>query len=144
MSRYISSKNRLFVQSRANQCCEYCRMPELFSIIGFTIDHIISIKHGGSNDLSNLALACAFCNYFKGTDLGTILLPDQQLIRFFNPRGDKWDEHFQISEALILPKTDIGKTTVKIFQFNNVERILERESLINAGLFPPSSNLYLN
>lgn len=39
---------------RALQCCEYCRIPELFSSIGFEIDHIISLKHGGSSGTDNL------------------------------------------------------------------------------------------
>lgn len=31
-----------------------------------TIEHILSRHHGGTNDLNNLALACASCNHEKG------------------------------------------------------------------------------
>lgn len=136
MSRYISKKDRKFVAKRANNCCEYCLMPEAFSLIGFEIDHIIAIKHGGSNDIDNLAFACAICNYRKGTDIGTILLPDPQYIRFFNPRIDQWEAHFELSGYSINAKSSIGEGTIKIFQLNELRRIEERELLILAGLFP--------
>lgn len=141
MSRYISVKTRRFVRERAAQCCEYCLVPELFSFIGYEIDHIISLKHGGSNDAENLAWACAICNYNKGTDIGTILIPANKIIRFFNPRTDVWTEHFGASGPMILPKTEIGEGTAKIFRFNHIDRLLERESLANAGLFPPPPSL---
>ena len=115
-------------------------MPETFSIIGYEIDHIIPIKHGGNNLLENLAWACAICNYYKGTDVGTFLLPAMDLIRFFNPRIENWDEHFEVSGALILPKTQIGDSTVKILRLNHVDLIVEREMLVNAGLFPFQPN----
>lgn len=35
------------------------------SNIGLTIDHVIPISKGGSNDKSNLRLACEYCNSFK-------------------------------------------------------------------------------
>lgn len=143
MSRYISAKNRQFVKSRASFCCEYCRVPELFSFIGFEIDHIIASKHGGDDHTDNLAWACAICNNNKGTDVGTFLLPSLDIVRFYHPRVDNWDEHFEVSAAQILPKTKIGEATVKIFQFNHVDRIIEREALLQAGLFPPPSNLSL-
>ncbi|MBI5914179.1 MAG: HNH endonuclease [Bacteroidetes bacterium] len=144
MSRYVSGKNRRVVKERAFHCCEYCRVPELFSFIGYEIDHIVSMKHGGTNELENLAWACAICNINKGTDVGTFLLPSLLLVRFFNPRIDLWDEHFEVSGALILPKTEIGEATVKIFQFNQVDRLLEREMLVNAGLFPPPNFSLVN
>ncbi|MBK9016171.1 MAG: HNH endonuclease [Saprospiraceae bacterium] len=72
--------------------------------MGYEIDHIISIKHGGVGTLLNLAWACAICNLNKGTDVGTLLLPSQDFVRFFNPRIDDWAFHFEISGTLILPK----------------------------------------
>jgi len=144
MSRYISKKNRLLVKKRALYCCEYCRIPEIFSFIGFEVNHIISIKHGGSNELNNLAWSCAFCNNFKGTDVGTVLLPSLNLIRFFHPRLDNWEEHFTINNALLLSKTAIGEATLKILQLNHPNRIIEREALIASGLFPPPDYPILN
>jgi len=137
MSRYVSNKTRRLVKERAEFYCEYCLVPELFSFIGYELDHIISKKHGGTNDPENLAWSCAFCNYCKGTDIGTILLPSMQLVRFFHPRTDRWSDHFEVSGGMIVPRTEIGEGTSKIFQFNQIDRLLERTTLVNAGLYPP-------
>jgi 5-methylcytosine-specific restriction endonuclease McrA len=36
---------------------------------GVTIEHIVPRHHGGTDDLANLALACARCNQSKGARL---------------------------------------------------------------------------
>jgi len=108
-------------------------MPERFALFTFHIDHIISLKHGGATILENLAFACGLCNANKGTDLGTFLTDTEQLIRFFNPRKDSWREHFELLEGVIYGTTPIGEATIKMFQFNEVERILERKLLVEKG-----------
>lgn len=136
MRKSISKSVKITVIERAFNLCEYCLLHESQSYIGFEIDHIISLKHGGTNEINNLCWSCAFCNQFKGSDLGTILLPNQQIIRFFNPRTDKWTDHFEFSGSIILPKSKIGEATEKILKLNQVDRILEREALQSAGWFP--------
>ncbi len=136
MSRYISDALRATVAERANYCCEYCRLPLRYSLFRFQVDHIVSLKHGGKTVLENLALACGFCNTNKGADLGTFLDAPKNLIPFFNPREDNWHEHFAFEEAIIIARTDVGAATIKIFGFNEIERIMERQILINANLYP--------
>jgi 5-methylcytosine-specific restriction endonuclease McrA len=34
---------------------------------GATLEHIVPRSHGGGNDLTNLAIACARCNHEKGS-----------------------------------------------------------------------------
>ncbi len=104
MSRYIPADLRRKVARRANNKCEYCRLPEVAAMVKFQVEHIISIKHGGKNTFENLAYACPICNSGKGTDLGTILDDDDIVIRFFNPRKHDWHEHFEITEGLVMPK----------------------------------------
>jgi len=60
---------RELVWQRANNCCEYCRMPQEYDDGTFEIDHIISASHGGPPRASNLCLACFSCNSFKGPNL---------------------------------------------------------------------------
>ncbi len=67
----FSPIERAFIALRAMDCCEYCQIHEDFMFLAFEIDHIISIKHGGGNEIANLAYACPHCNQHKGTDLTT-------------------------------------------------------------------------
>lgn len=89
---YLSVKTRQLVAQRAELRCEYCLIHEDDTFFGCEIDHIVSKKHGGNNDPENLAYACLFCNRHKGTDVGSIHPSTGELIRFFNPRKDHWDE----------------------------------------------------
>ncbi|MCK5069555.1 MAG: HNH endonuclease [Desulfocapsa sp.] len=133
---YISVKTRQLIAQRAEFRCEYCLIHEEDTFFGCEIDHIISKKHGGGNDLENLAYACLFCNRHKGTDVGSIHPTTGELIRLFNPRKDHWDKHFQLNGAIIKPLTDIGEITVRLFALNNQERLLERDALVSTGAYP--------
>lgn len=136
MSRYIPENLRRIVAIRANYCCEYCRIREEDTLFVCEVDHITSIKHGGITELFNLAFACFFCNRNKGSDIATVLLPNRELIRLFDPRNDNWHEHFQIDDGLIIPLSKIGEATIKVLNMNESEKIIERRDLISMGLYP--------
>jgi HNH endonuclease len=138
---YINVELRRLVAHRADYMCEYCLVSEVNRSSGCQVDHIISVKHGGSTTADNLCYACIFCNLQKGTDLGSINWQTGELVRFFNPRRDFWGEHFQLNEAVIQPITDIGEVTARILDFNGDERILERQALIASGQYPSPSAL---
>ena len=139
----VSSELRRKVRDRANLICEYCLLAEEDSYYGHQIEHIVSLKHGGSSDLDNLALACIFCNRNKGTDLGSIVTGTSNLVRFYNPRTDIWAEHFRLEGVMIKPLTEIAVVTARIFQFNNEDRKLEREILIRLNRFPNGAAMLL-
>ena len=65
----IPESRRQRVRARARQRCEYCGLPEGHSLHPFHVDHILSVKHGGTSKLDNLAWACFNCNVFKGSDI---------------------------------------------------------------------------
>jgi hypothetical protein len=100
------------------------------------VEHIVAEKHGGATNEDNLALACPYCNRFKGTDLGSIDPETGQLTPFFNPRTQQWEEHFRLEGPRILPLTPEGRVTVAILQFNYPDRILERRRLIEVDKYP--------
>ena len=142
MSRpYINEELRRLVAERAHRICKYCLMAEADRSSSYQIDHIISVKHGGSTTLNNLAYACIYCNLQKGSDLESINWRTRELVRFFNPRRDFWGEHFKLDEAVIQALTDIGEVTSRIFDFNNEDRILERQALIAVGRYPSEAAL---
>lgn len=135
MSRYMSTELRREVSERAGFRCEYCQLPERAAMVKFQIEHIIALKHHGLTISENLAYACPICNASKGTDIGTVLEGSDVLVPFFNPRKHHWPDHFELVNGKILSTTDIGAATVKILEFNTIERILERIELMKAGVY---------
>jgi HNH endonuclease len=136
MSSYVPAELRRMVAARAYGLCEYCLIHEDDTFLGCQVEHIVSEKHGGLTESLNLAYACVFCNRFKGTDLGTLDAAGKNLVRFYNPRTDRWGDHFRLDDARIVPLTDIGDATVRIFGMNAPDRILERRELMRVGRFP--------
>ena len=134
MGKWISVELRQTVADRAKQLCEYCLIAEADTFYGCQVDHIISLKHGGSSEPDNLAYACALCNRAKGSDVGSISATGD-FIRFFNPRSDRWAEHFCLEGATIQPLTPIGEVTARIFGFNESARLHEREEMIRFGTY---------
>ena len=135
MSRYVSETLRNFVIKRANSRCEYCKIHLENSFFTFHLEHIISIKHGGKTVQENLALACPICNLNKGSDVATFIEDIEVMIRFYNPRIDKWDEHFTLeSTGFISSKSIIGNATVKILNLNHPDSIIERREMIRLNL----------
>ena len=80
--------------------------------------------------------ACTFCNRAKGADIGSVAADSNEFTRFFNPRTDRWADHFALDGALIEPRTSVGEATAKILRFNEEGRVLEREGLIDIGRYP--------
>jgi hypothetical protein len=136
---YLNKEIRRLVATRADYLCEYCLISEQDTILGCAIDHIISIKHGGSSEIDNLAYCCVYCNRFKGSDIGSIILDKKEFSRFYHPRWDHWGTHFKLNNYVIEAVTSIGEVTARILGFNDQTRLLERQLLIDRRKYPSSS-----
>jgi hypothetical protein len=123
------------VRNRARGRCEYCRLPQKATHVPFETDHIIARKHGGRTVASNLAHACWYCNSFKGPDISGIDPVTRKLTKLFNPRRHKWQHHFRYEGPILIGRTAIGRTTIRVLQINCDEAVKLRESLIAEGLF---------
>jgi hypothetical protein len=123
----------VFVRDRAQGRCEYCHKPDEFVYISYHVDHIIAIRHEGSDEPHNLAWSCATCNISKGTNVATYDRVTNLLVPFYNLRTQKWDDHFEIQNNLILGKTPIGRATTDFFNMNTPEQIFIRQFLIGSG-----------
>lgn len=134
MSTYISTDLRRIVVERAEARCEYCLIPESVTLATHEIDHIIAQKHQGKTEPDNLALSCTICNKHKGSDIASITSDTGNVIALYHPRRDIWTNHFKIEDAQILPLTPTGEVTVRLLQFNSMNRVQERALLIEAGL----------
>ena len=136
MATDISEELRLRVASRANQRCEYCLIGDEDSGFPHQVDHIVSRKHGGISTFENLALSCVLCNRHKGADLASVDTQTGQITRLFNPRQDRWIDHFHIENAHIIPTSSVGRVTVSLLKLNAIERIAERLQLQALGRYP--------
>ena len=103
------------------------------------MEHVIAEKHGGATVAENLAYACTLCNRFKGSDLGSVFPGTGPLVRFFNPRSDRWADHFRLAGAEIVALTEIGAVTVRIFAINHPDRVAERQTLGAEGRYPSAA-----
>ena len=65
------------------------------------------------------------------------------LIPFFNPRKEKWADHFSLNGHRIVPFTPTGEVTCRILGFNAPKRLLKRRALLLAGRYPSVEALAL-
>lgn len=141
----ISNDTRQAVRERANFLCEYCHSPERLSATRFTVDHVIPKSLSGSDDFSNLALACRRCNERRYNFVAGIDSETQEVVQIFNPRCQQWQEHFVWIEdgVVIQGVTPIGRATCDRLDLNDM-RYPENDSIratrrfwIQIGLHPP-------
>lgn len=125
------------VWRRAQECCEYCRVPQSGDPLPFQIDHIIARQHGGATVSDNLALACYSCNRHKGPNIAGFDASTQRTIPLFHPRRDTWADHFQWRGPQLSGLTATGRVTVHVLAINLDFRIALRRALMQEGLFPP-------
>lgn len=136
MTTGISPKLRQLVAQRAGFRCEYCLLPQAAALHKHEPDHIVPRQHGGETEASNLALACFRCNRYKGPNVGSFDPLTGELVPLFNPRTQRWEDHFQLEEATIQPLTPEARVTVRILHLNDEDRVAERQVLMHAGFYP--------
>jgi HNH endonuclease len=123
------------VRKRADGRCEYCRLPQSWSRVPFELDHIIPRKHRGRTVAGNLALACYYCNVYKGPNLTGIDPTSGKLTRLYHPRQHKWGYHFRFEGSTLAGRTTIGRTTIEVLQMNHPQMVGIRDILMAARLF---------
>jgi hypothetical protein len=120
------------VRSRSLAQCEYCQFPEAAGELSFHIDHIISQQHGGQTVSENLALACPYCNRFKGPNLAGIDSITGAVTPLFHPRLEQWSDHFSWNGPVLMGLTPTGRATVAVLKINSPEAV-ELRRLLQLG-----------
>lgn len=140
MSRKIHPAIREKVRLRSRYLCEYCHANERRQCVEFTVDHI---NHHGGDGLDNLALACFHCNRRKSDKTEVFDDSTGRSIRLFNPRGDRWRDHFAWSEdgILIVAKSFIGSATINFLDLNRPRILRIRAADISVGQHPLDEDL---
>ena len=146
----VSAVSRRVVRERAQLHCEYCHADERWQFIRFTIDHVLPLSAGGSDDADNWALACRNCNERRG-NRGEGRDPETgQVVRIFNPRQEPWADHFawDVTGIRVVGRTSTGRATIDLLDLNAnrhdgaVLRIRQRD--VSDGYHPPSEDPILS
>lgn len=140
---YVSVKKRRQVYKLAYGCCEYCQCIADFIPETLSIDHIIPESKNGSNELSNLALACQSCNGSKYDKIESIDSITEKKVSLFHPRKQKWNTHFKWSEDFseIIGLTPVGRATISALRMNRPNVINLRHALYIIGYHPPKHTM---
>ncbi len=132
----MDATTRELVRRRASGRCEYCRLPQAAApYYSFHVEHIVARQHQGSDDESNLALACPDCNAKKGPNIATISPDTGLVIELFHPRLHNWDNHFSLIGSEIIGISEIGRATVQLLDMNEEERVAVRAQLLEERAF---------
>ena len=118
------------VWKRATACCEYCQLPQVVSPLTHAIDHIIARQHNGPTVAENLALACFFCNSYKGPNISGLNPKTGRTVRLFHPRKDRWGRHFAWDGPILAGRTVTGCVTIALLEINRSEAVEFREYLL--------------
>ncbi|MBZ0281281.1 MAG: HNH endonuclease [Anaerolineae bacterium] len=133
----ITAEQRQIIHALANKCCEYCRVAQDDRLSKFQIDHIIPVKHGGTDATENLCLACLKCNSFKGPNVAALDPATGEATKLYNPRQQSWEEHFQINpDASLIGISPEGRATIIVLRINEGSRVKQRRVAMNLGEYP--------
>jgi len=123
----------------AGPCCGYCRTCAYIIGQPLTIEHIIAVAKGGTSAIQNLWLSYRRCNQFKGVQIDAIDPESDILTPLFNPRTQRWQEHFAWSAdaTRIVGLSPCGRATVVALKMNNDDIVSARRLWVSVGWHPP-------
>jgi hypothetical protein len=130
------------VRLAARNRCGYCLSPQHLVLARLQIEHTIPLAKGGSDDETNLWLACPICNGHKAGKAKAVDPRTGEIEPLFNPRTQDWFEHFEwIDGGLrIAGRTPTGRATVVALHLaDDPDAIVVRSYWILAGWHPPES-----
>ena len=138
---------RKILHSRTTQS-----LSSLITTHGSTIIHRLTYNCcftpkslGGSDEIENLALACRHCNERRYNFVASIDPESKTTVPIFNPRLQKWDEHFAgVDQGILIEGiTPVGRATCVRLDLNDT-RYSEEDSIretrrfwLKTGLHPP-------
>ena len=111
-------------------------MPqEATPFIAFHIEHIIARQHLDKEQShpSGLGYACDRCNAYKGPNLSSIDPQTGAKVDVFNPRTQKWSDHFVVRNGTIAGLTPAGRATIRLLNMNDSRRVELRQRWLDEG-----------
>jgi len=132
----ISAELRLAVARRADERCEYCGLSQVGQVAAFHVDHVWPRSAGGATTLENLALACVSCSLRKAARTGA---PDPETgvtEPLFNPRQQRWPDHFRWEGVRLVALTSTGRATAAALALNRALMLAIRSEEMHFGRHP--------
>lgn len=129
------------VRIAADHRCGYCLSPQHLVMARLEIEHIFPLAKGGSDDETNLWLACPICNGHKSAKIDGVDPIRKTSVPLFNPRTQSWHEHFAWTDdgLRIEGLTSIGRATVVALHLSDdPDAITVRSYWVLAGWHPPT------
>jgi hypothetical protein len=128
---------RRFVIQQASNRCEYCGISQVGQVATFHIDHIVPSMAGGETREENLALACVSCSLRKGSRQNLKDVETGQVVPIFNPRQQKWKEHFAWDGVKVVGLTATGRATIQALALNRATMLAIRAEEVLLDRHPP-------
>lgn len=131
------------VREAAGNRCGYCLSPQHLVMARLEIEHITPLARGGTDEEANLWLACPLCNGHKSDKIDAIDPTSGEQVPLFNPRTQRWSEHFAwLQDGIhLLGKTAIGRATIAGLHLNDdPDTLLVHSYWVLAGWHPPDNN----
>ncbi len=129
------------VWAAAGNRCGYCLAPQHLVFVPLEIEHLVPLAAGGTDDESNLWVACPICNGHKSSKTtGTDPVTGQSL-PLFHPRTQNWFENFGWSAdgLRIVGLTPTGRATVAALHLDSDSiALVVRSYWVAAGWHPPT------
>jgi hypothetical protein len=133
---HITASIRDFASARAENRCEYCQLSQEGQEAAFHIDHIVPRAAGGATVSENLALACVSCSLHKWAKQSALDLESGEEVPLFNPRSDRWADHFRWDGPVLIPMTATGRATAATLDLNRPLILAIRREEAERGRFP--------
>ena len=135
----ISVLVRRRLAEQAHNRCGYCQTSEEITGIALVVDHLIPEALGGTSEEENLWLACGPCNLYKSDRIAARDPVTAAWIPLFDPRRQRWSDHFAWSPAgdEIAGHTPTATVTIQLLRLNRPLVVRARRAWVAAGWHPP-------
>ena len=104
----VSKRARYEVLRRDNFTCRYCggKAPD----VPLTVDHVLPVALGGTDEPANLVTACRDCNAGK-----TSTPPDAALVEDVQADAERWSKAVEAAQQKMLQRRDADEEVVQQF-----------------------------
>jgi hypothetical protein len=134
---HVPARLQRAVRERAAERCEYCGLAQEGQEGFFHIDHVLPVVAGGPTLIENLALACVTCSLRKSWRQSARDPHTSEEVPLYNPRVDRFYEHFRWEGATMLALTATGRATIEALALNRPQLVQIREESRLLGRHPP-------